>query len=105
MAKQFEDAIEVKQTAEQLDLKAQRDLESIKFEAEAESPRRQKEKVPLRLLKLRKVEPSKESIKSGGGHRPRFPSENDLPVGDLKNLDEKSHPPSLPRGRKGVGGV
>jgi regulator of protease activity HflC (stomatin/prohibitin superfamily) len=64
-SKGFNEAIENKQTAEQLALKAQRDLERIKIEgeqkvvtarAEAESQRIQKETISPIILQLRAIE-------------------------------------------------
>jgi len=64
-SKVFNEAIESKQTAEQLALKAQRDLERIKIEAqqkvtqakaEAESQRIQKETISPIILQLRAIE-------------------------------------------------
>src|SRR2546425_7045488 len=61
----FNEAIESKQTAEQLALKAQRDLERVKIEgqqkivqakAEAESQRIQKETISPIILQLRAIE-------------------------------------------------
>jgi len=78
-SKQFEQAIEAKQTAEQFALKAQRDLERIKIEAdqkmasakaEAESLRLQKENVTPQLLKLRQIEASIKAIEKWDGKLP-----------------------------------
>src|SRR5438105_14178685 len=64
-SKGFNEAIENKQTAEQLALKAQRDLERIKIEgeqkvvtarAEAESQRMQKETISRIILQVRAIE-------------------------------------------------
>jgi prohibitin 2 len=64
-SKGFNEAIEAKQTAEQLALKAQRDLERVKIEgqqkvvqakAEAESQRIQKETISPIILQLRAIE-------------------------------------------------
>src|SRR5437899_1425743 len=64
-SKGFNEAIESKQTAEQLALKAQRDLERVKIEgqqkivqakAEAESQRIQKETISPIILQLRAIE-------------------------------------------------
>ena len=78
-SQQFEAAIEAKQTAEQLALKAQRDLDRIKIEAEqkvasakaeAESLRLQKENVTPQLIQLRKIEASIKAIEKWDGHLP-----------------------------------
>jgi prohibitin 2 len=91
-SKKFTDAIEAKQEAEQLALKAQRDLDRIKIEAEqkvaqakaeAESLRLQKQQITVELIELRKIEALREAIAkwngtvpnvllSGGGATPLF---------------------------------
>jgi prohibitin 2 len=91
-SKKFTDAIEAKQEAEQLALKAQRDLDRIKIEAEqkvaqakaeAESLRLQKQQITMELIELRKIEALREAIAkwngtvpnvllSGGGATPLF---------------------------------
>ncbi len=77
---QFAQAIEAKQTAEQLALKAQRDLERIKIEAEqkiasaqaeAESLRLQKENVTAELVQLRQIEAQMKAIDKWDGHLPQ----------------------------------
>jgi regulator of protease activity HflC (stomatin/prohibitin superfamily) len=92
---QFEAAIESKQTAEQLALKAQRDLERIKIEAEqkiasakaeAESLRLQKENVTPQLIKLRQIEASIKAIEKWDGKLPKITS-NAIPFIDAKSLD------------------
>ena len=94
-SQQFEQAIEAKQTAEQLALKAQRDLERIKIEAEqkvasakaeAESLRLQKENVTAQLIKLRQIEASIKAIDKWDGHLPKITS-NTIPFIDMKSLD------------------
>jgi regulator of protease activity HflC (stomatin/prohibitin superfamily) len=91
----FEQAIEAKQTAEQLALKAQRDLERIKIEAEqkiasakaeAESLRLQKENVTPQLLQLRRIEASIKAIDKWDGHLPRFTG-SAIPFIDVKGLE------------------
>jgi regulator of protease activity HflC (stomatin/prohibitin superfamily) len=93
----FEQAIEAKQTAEQLALKAQRDLERIKVEAEqkiasakaeAESLRLQKENVTPQLIQLRRIEASIKAIDKWDGHLPRF-SGSGIPFIDAKALEEE----------------
>jgi prohibitin 2 len=91
-SKKFTDAIEAKQEAEQLALKAQRDLDRVKIEAEqkvaqakaeAESLRLQKQQITVELIELRKIEALREAIAkwngtvpnvllSGGGATPLF---------------------------------
>jgi regulator of protease activity HflC (stomatin/prohibitin superfamily) len=97
-SQQFEQAIEAKQTAEQLALKAQRDLDRIKIEAdqkvasakaEAESLRLQKENVTAQLIELRRIEASIKAIEKWDGRMPQFTG-GAMPFIDLKNL-EKQH--------------
>jgi regulator of protease activity HflC (stomatin/prohibitin superfamily) len=96
-SQQFEQAIESKQTAEQLALKAQRDLERIKIEAEqkiasakaeAESLRLQKENVTAQLIKLRQIEASIKAIDKWDGHLPKMTS-GAIPFIDMKSLDKE----------------
>jgi regulator of protease activity HflC (stomatin/prohibitin superfamily) len=91
----FEQAIEAKQTAEQLALKAQRDLERIKIEAdqkvasaraEAESLRLQKENVTPQLIKLRQIEASIRAIDKWDGHLPKINS-GAIPFIDVKSME------------------
>lgn len=93
---QFEQAIESKQTAEQLALKAQRDLERIKIEAEqkvasakaeAESLRLQKENVTPQLIKLRQIEASIKAIEKWDGRLPKITS-GAIPFIDMKSLEK-----------------
>ncbi|MRR33760.1 prohibitin family protein [bacterium] len=92
---QFSQAIESKQTAEQLAFKAQRDLERIKIEAEqkvtqataeAEALRLQKENVTPGLVKLRQIEASLKAIEKWDGHMPKVTG-NAVPFIDVKSLD------------------
>lgn len=92
----FEQAIEAKQTAEQLALKAQRDLERIKIEAEqkiasakaeAESLRLQKENVTPQLIRLRQIEASIRAIDKWDGHLPKINS-GAVPFIDMKSLEK-----------------
>lgn len=94
---QFEQAIEAKQTAEQLALKAQRDLERIKIEAdqkiasaraEAESLRLQKENVTPQLIKLRQIEASIKAIEKWDGHMPKV-SSGAVPFIDMRSLEKE----------------
>lgn len=94
---QFEQAIEAKQTAEQLALKAQRDLERIKIEAdqkiasakaEAESLRLQKENVTPQLLRLRQIEASIKAIEKWDGHLPKV-SSGAVPFIDMRSLEKE----------------
>ena len=76
---EFAKAIEAKQTAEQLDLKAKRDLERIKIEAdqkiasakaEAEALRLQRQVVSPELVKLRQIEANIRAIDKWDGKLP-----------------------------------
>ncbi|MBI5418868.1 MAG: hypothetical protein HZA60_02155 [Deltaproteobacteria bacterium] len=78
-SQQFSMAIEAKQTAEQLALKAQRDLDRIKVEAtqkiaqaqaEAEALRLQKQNVTHELIQLRQIEASLKAIEKWNGQLP-----------------------------------
>jgi len=93
----FQKAIEAKQVAEQLAMKAQRDLERIKIEAEqkitsakaeAESLRLQKENVTPYLIRLRQIEANIKAIEKWNGQLPKF-SGGGVPFIDMKSLDEK----------------
>lgn len=95
-SQQFTQAIEAKQTAEQLALKAQRDLDRIKIEAEqkvtqaraeAEALRLQKENVTPQLVRLRQIEASLKAIEKWDGHMPRVTS-GAVPFIDVKSLEE-----------------
>ncbi|MHB8882894.1 MAG: prohibitin family protein [Thermodesulfovibrionales bacterium] len=96
-SQQFEQAIESKQTAEQFALKAQRDLERIKIEAEqkvasaraeAESLRLQKENVTPQLIKLRQIEASIKAIEKWDGHLPKINS-GAVPFIDMKSFEKE----------------
>lgn len=95
-SQQFTQAIEAKQTAEQLALKAQRDLERIKIEAEqkvtqakaeAEALRLQKENVTPQLIKLRQIEASMKAIEKWDGHMPKVTS-GAIPFIDPKSFEK-----------------
>jgi prohibitin 2 len=94
-SKVFSDAIEAKQTAEQLALKAQRDLERIKIEAEqkvtaakaeAESLRLQKQNVSPDLIKLRQIEAAMKAIDKWDGKLPEVTS-GAVPFIDVKSFE------------------
>jgi regulator of protease activity HflC (stomatin/prohibitin superfamily) len=77
---EFNNAIEAKTTAEQLKLKAMRDLERIRIEgeqkitgakAEAEALRLQKENVTENLIKLRQIEMQQRAIEKWDGRLPQ----------------------------------
>ena len=95
-SQQFTQAIEAKQTAEQLAFKAQRDLERIKVEAEqkvaqaraeAEALRLQKENVTPQLVRLRQIEASIKAIEKWDGHLPKINS-GAIPFIDVKGLEK-----------------
>jgi len=95
-SKVFTEAIEAKQTAEQLALKSKRDLERIKIEAEqtvtaaraeAESLKLQKENISLDLIELRKVEANLKAIDKWNGILPQVTGGGAVPfigVGETK---------------------
>lgn len=95
-SKIFMEAIESKQTAEQLALKAQRDLERIKIEAEqkitaakaeAESLRLQRANISLDLIELRKVEANLKAIDKWNGILPQVTGSGAVPfigIGDIQ---------------------
>jgi regulator of protease activity HflC (stomatin/prohibitin superfamily) len=95
-SKIFMEAIESKQTAEQLALKAQRDLQRIKIEAEqkitaakaeAESLRLQRANISQDLIELRKVEANLKAIEKWNGILPQVTGGGAMPfvgVGDIQ---------------------
>jgi regulator of protease activity HflC (stomatin/prohibitin superfamily) len=95
-SKVFTEAIEAKQTAEQLALKSMRDLERIKIEAEqkvtaaraeAESLRLQKENISLDLIELRKVEANLKAIDKWNGILPQVTGGGAVPfigIGEIQ---------------------
>lgn len=94
-SKIFMEAIESKQTAEQLALKAKRDLERVKIEAEqkitiasaeAEALRKQRDIISRDLIELRKVEANLKAIEKWNGIMPQVAGNGAMPfigVGDL----------------------
>ncbi|MEW6047239.1 MAG: prohibitin family protein [Bacillota bacterium] len=79
-SEEFNRAIEAKQAAEQLALKAQRDLERVKIEAEqkltqaraeAEALKIQKQEVTPELLRLREIEATLKAIEKWDGRLPQ----------------------------------
>ncbi|MBI5201731.1 MAG: prohibitin family protein [Elusimicrobia bacterium] len=94
----FAESIETKQIAEQQALKAKRDLDRIKIEAdqkiasaraEAESLRMQKEAITPQLIELRKVEMQKLAIDKWDGKLPTIMMSGQggaTPLLDLRNL-------------------
>jgi prohibitin 2 len=95
-SKVFTEAIEAKQTAEQLALKSKRDLDRIKIEAEqtitaakaeAESLRLQKANISLDLIELRKVEANLKAIEKWNGILPQVTGGGAIPfigVGEIQ---------------------
>ncbi len=95
-SKIFTEAIESKQTAEQLALKSKRDLERIKIEAEqkvtaataeAESLRLQRANISLDLIELRKVEATIRAIEKWNGILPQVTGGGAVPfigVGEIQ---------------------
>lgn len=87
-SKGFMEAIESKQTAEQLALKARRDLERIKIEAEqkitaakaeAESLRLQRANISADLIELRKIEANLKAIEKWNGILPQVTGAGAVP--------------------------
>ncbi|MDP3048874.1 MAG: hypothetical protein Q8N12_05515, partial [Thermodesulfovibrionales bacterium] len=95
-SKIFMEAIESKQTAEQLALKSKRDLDRIKIEAEqrvttaraeAESLRLQRANISLDLIELRKVEANLKAIEKWNGILPQVTGGGAVPfigVGEIQ---------------------
>ena len=95
-SKIFMEAIESKQTAEQLALKSKRDLDRIKIEAEqkvttakaeAESLRLQRANISLDLIELRKVEANIKAIEKWNGILPQVTGGGAVPfigVGEIQ---------------------
>jgi len=95
-SKVFTEAIESKQTAEQLALKAKRDLDRIKIEAEqkvaaaraeAESLRLQRANISPDLIELRKIEANLKAIEKWNGILPQVTGGGAVPfigVGDIQ---------------------
>jgi len=95
-SKIFMEAIESKQTAEQLALKAKRDLERIKIEAEqkvtaakaeAESLRLQRANISTDLIELRKIEANLKAIEKWNGILPQVTGGGAVPfigVGEIE---------------------
>lgn len=95
-SKGFMEAIEAKQTAEQLALKARRDLDRIKIEAqqkitaaqaEAESLRVQRANISSDLIELRRVEANLRAIDKWNGILPQVTGSGAVPfigVGDME---------------------
>jgi regulator of protease activity HflC (stomatin/prohibitin superfamily) len=87
-SKSFNDAIEAKTTAEQLKLKAERDLQRIRVEAdqrvasaeaEAKALALQKQEVTAELLRLREVENQRRAIERWDGRLPSYVAGGSVP--------------------------
>jgi len=95
-SKVFTEAIEAKQTAEQLALKSKRDLDRIRIEAEqtitaakaeAEALRLQKANISLDLIELRKIEANLKAIEKWNGILPQVTGGGAIPfigVGEIQ---------------------
>jgi regulator of protease activity HflC (stomatin/prohibitin superfamily) len=95
-SKVFTEAIEAKQTAEQLALKAKRDLERIKIEAEqkitaakaeAEALRLQRANISSDLIELRRIEANLKAIEKWNGILPQVTGGGAVPfigIGDMQ---------------------
>jgi regulator of protease activity HflC (stomatin/prohibitin superfamily) len=95
-SKAFTEAIEAKQTAEQLALKAKRDLERVKIEAdqkvaaakaEAEALRLQRANISPELIELRRVEANLKAIDKWNGVLPQITGGGAVPfigVGEIQ---------------------
>jgi len=93
-SKQFTEAIENKIAAEQMALKAQRDLDRIKIEAqqkvaqaqaEAEALRLQRQNITPELVELRRIEAMQEAIRKWNGVMPNVTG------GALPFIDARSY--------------
>jgi len=97
-SKIFMEAIESKQTAEQLALKAKRDLDRIKIEAdqtitaakaEAESLRLQKANISADLIELRKIEANLRAIDKWNGILPQVTGGGAVPFIGIGEIQKK----------------
>jgi regulator of protease activity HflC (stomatin/prohibitin superfamily) len=97
-SKIFMEAIESKQTAEQLALKAKRDLDRIKIEAEqtitaaraeAESLRLQKANISQDLIELRKIEANLKAIEKWNGILPQVTGAGAVPFIGVGEIQKK----------------
>jgi prohibitin 2 len=100
-SKVFTEAIESKQTAEQLALKAKRDLDRIKIEAEqkittaraeAESLRLQRANISPDLIELRKIEANMKAIEKWNGILPQVTGGGAIPLIGLGDSSKKIKP-------------
>jgi prohibitin 2 len=97
-SKVFTEAIEAKQTAEQLALKAKRDLDRIKIEAEqkitaakaeAESLRLQRANISPDLIELRKIEANMKAIEKWNGILPQVTGGGSIPMIGLGDTSQR----------------
>jgi len=97
-SKIFMEAIESKQTAEQLALKARRDLDRIKIEAEqkitaakaeAESLRLQRANISADLIELRKIEANIKAIEKWNGILPQVTGAGAVPFIGVGETEKK----------------
>lgn len=97
-SKVFMDAIEAKQTAEQHALKAKRDLDRIKIEADqtvaaataqAEALRLQKMNISPDLIELRKIEANLKAIEKWNGILPQVTGSGAIPFIGVDELKKK----------------
>jgi regulator of protease activity HflC (stomatin/prohibitin superfamily) len=97
-SKVFMDAIEAKQTAEQHALKAKRDLDRIRIEAEqtiaaataeAEALRLQKMNISPDLIELRKIEANLKAIEKWNGILPQVTGAGAVPFIGIDDLQKK----------------
>jgi prohibitin 2 len=100
-SKVFTEAIESKQTAEQLALKAKRDLDRIKIEAEqkittaraeAESLRLQRANISPDLIELRKIEANMKAIEKWNGILPQVTGGGAMPLIGLGDTTKNIKP-------------
>jgi prohibitin 2 len=100
-SKIFTEAIESKQTAEQLALKAKRDLDRIRIEAEqkitaaraeAESLRLQRANISPDLIELRKIEANMKAIEKWNGILPQVTGGGAIPMIGLGDTPQKVKP-------------
>jgi prohibitin 2 len=100
-SKVFTEAIEAKQTAEQLALKAKRDLDRIKIEAEqkitaakaeAESLRLQRANISSDLIELRRIEANMKAIEKWNGILPQVTGGGAIPMIGVGDTAKKTKP-------------
>lgn len=100
-SKIFTEAIESKQTAEQLALKAKRDLDRIKIEAEqkitaaraeAESLRLQRANISPDLIELRRIEANMKAIEKWNGILPQVTGGGAIPLIGVGDVQKKTKP-------------